>query len=107
MAAAKAGDAVYHVDPPSAAKSCAELLYMGFYFTDHDTFLRALAALDFVIRDGCARGRTQTQYPGRDSQSRAGNRRQGDRSAAQRSSRRRMLGARKVHPATSVPGGVR
>ncbi|MGD9141750.1 MAG: nickel-dependent hydrogenase large subunit, partial [bacterium] len=35
MASAKAADAVYHVDPPSAAKKLRELLYMAFFVTDH------------------------------------------------------------------------
>jgi coenzyme F420-reducing hydrogenase alpha subunit len=37
MAAAKAIDAVYHVDPPPAAKKLRELLYSAFYVTDHTT----------------------------------------------------------------------
>ncbi|HRE29144.1 MAG TPA: nickel-dependent hydrogenase large subunit, partial [Anaerolineales bacterium] len=37
MAAAKAADAVYGVEPPPAAKKLRELLYSGFYFTDHTT----------------------------------------------------------------------
>src|SRR5512146_1286876 len=35
MAATKAIDAVYHVEPPSAAKKLRELLYMAFYCADH------------------------------------------------------------------------
>ena len=50
MAAAKAADMVYHVDPPPTAKMLRELLYSGFYFTDHTTHFYALAGPDF--RDG-------------------------------------------------------
>src|SRR3990170_69347 len=49
MAAAKAADAVYHVDPPPTAKKLRELLYSGFYFTDHTTHFYALAGPDFVM----------------------------------------------------------
>ncbi len=49
MAAAKAGDAVYHVDPPPAAKKLRELLYASFFVADHATHFYALAAPDFVM----------------------------------------------------------
>ena len=34
MAAVKAADAVFHVDPPHTAKMLRELLYSAFYVTD-------------------------------------------------------------------------
>ncbi len=49
MAAAKAGDAVYHVDPPPTAKKLRELLYASFFVADHATHFYALAAPDFVV----------------------------------------------------------
>ncbi len=49
MAAVKAGDAVYHVDPPPAAKKLRELLYASFFVADHATHFYALAAPDFVV----------------------------------------------------------
>jgi len=49
MAAAKAGDAVYHVDPPPAAKKLRELLYTSFFVADHATHFYALGAPDFVM----------------------------------------------------------
>jgi F420-non-reducing hydrogenase large subunit len=49
VAAAKAGDAVYDVDPPSAAKKLRELLYASFFVADHATHFYALAAPDFVV----------------------------------------------------------
>ncbi len=49
MAAAKAGDAVYHVDPPPAAKKLRELVYSSFYVADHATHFYALGAPDFVV----------------------------------------------------------
>lgn len=49
MAAAKALDDLYHVDPPSAAKKLRELFYMAFYCTDHTTHFYALGGPDFVV----------------------------------------------------------
>ncbi len=49
MAAAKAGDAVYHVDPPPAAKKLRELVYSSFFVADHATHFYALGAPDFVV----------------------------------------------------------
>ncbi len=49
MAAAKAGDAVYNVDPPPTAKKIRELMYSSFFVADHATHFYALAAPDFVV----------------------------------------------------------
>jgi len=56
MAAAKAGDAVYNVDPPSAAKKLRELLYASFFVADHATHFYALAAPDFVVGPDAPKG---------------------------------------------------
>jgi F420-non-reducing hydrogenase large subunit len=52
MAAAKAGDAVYHVDPPPTAKKIRELMYSAFFVADHATHFYALAGPDFVVGPG-------------------------------------------------------
>ncbi len=52
MAAAKAGDAVYNVDPPPTAKKIRELMYSTFFVADHATHFYALAAPDFVVGPG-------------------------------------------------------
>ncbi len=49
MAAVKACDATYHVDPPSSAKKLRELLYSAFFTGDHATHFYILAAPDFVL----------------------------------------------------------
>ncbi len=49
MAATKALDALFHVEPPSAAKKIREMFYMSFYCTDHTVHFYALGAPDFVI----------------------------------------------------------
>lgn len=56
VAAAKAGDAVYNVDPPSAAKKLRELLYASFFVADHATHFYALAAPDFVVGPDAPKG---------------------------------------------------
>lgn len=52
MAAAKAGDAVYNVEPPPTAKKIRELMYSHFYVADHATHFYALAGPDFVVGPG-------------------------------------------------------
>ena len=49
VAAAKAGDAVYNVEPPPTAKKLRELMYSTFFVADHATHFYALAAPDFVV----------------------------------------------------------
>ncbi len=49
MAATKALDALFHVDPPPAAKKLRELFYSIFYATDHTTHFYALGGPDFVV----------------------------------------------------------
>jgi len=49
IAATKALDAVFHVDPPPAAKKLRELFYSIFVATDHTTHFYALGGPDFVV----------------------------------------------------------
>ena len=49
MASTKATDAVYHVDPPSAAKKLRELFYSAHMIHSHIAHFYALAAPDFVL----------------------------------------------------------
>jgi F420-non-reducing hydrogenase large subunit len=49
MAASKALDDLFHVDPPPAAKKLRELLYSIFFATDHTTHFFALGGPDFVV----------------------------------------------------------
>jgi F420-non-reducing hydrogenase large subunit len=49
MAATKALDALFQVEPPPAAKKIRELFYMAFYVTDHATHFYALGGPDFVL----------------------------------------------------------
>ena len=49
MASTKATDAVYHVDPPLAAKKLRELFYCAHMLHSHIAHFYALAAPDFVL----------------------------------------------------------
>jgi len=49
LCSAKAVDAVYGVEPPSAAKKLRELMYMAHYVHSHIAHFYALAAADFVV----------------------------------------------------------
>ncbi len=49
MAAAKAGDAVYHVEIPPAARKIRELMYASFFVADHATHFYVLGGPDFVV----------------------------------------------------------
>jgi len=49
IASTKALDAVFHVDPPPAAKKLRELLYSAFFVADHITHFYVLAGADFVM----------------------------------------------------------
>ncbi len=49
MAATKALDALYHVEPASPVKKLREMFYTAFYVTDHTTHFYALGGPDFVV----------------------------------------------------------
>ena len=49
MAATKALDAAFHVDPPTAAKKLRELLYCGYIIYDHILHFYFLGGPDFVV----------------------------------------------------------
>jgi F420-non-reducing hydrogenase large subunit len=49
MAATKALDELFHVEPTSTAKKLRELLYSAFFVTDHTTHFYILSAPDFVM----------------------------------------------------------
>jgi len=49
MASVKATDAVYHIDPPPAAKKLRELFYSAHMMHSHQAHFYAMAAPDFVL----------------------------------------------------------
>ena len=104
MAAAKAADAVYHVDPPRTAKMLRELLYMAFYATDHTTHFYALGGPDFIVGPDAPVAernilgvihKVGLEIGGKVIQMR----KYGHATVE-------IIGGRKVHPATSIPGGI-
>ena len=103
MAGAKAADAVYNVDPPRTAKMLRELLYSAFYVTDHTTHFYALAGPDFVMGPDAPIAernilgvihKVGLEIAGQVIQAR----KFGHATIE-------MIGGRKVHPCTSIPGG--
>jgi F420-non-reducing hydrogenase large subunit len=103
MAGAKAADAVYHVDPPRTAKLLRELLYSAFFVTDHTTHFYALGGPDFVMGPDAPVAernilgvihKVGLEIGGQVIQAR----KYGHTIIE-------MIGGRKIHPCTSIPGG--
>jgi F420-non-reducing hydrogenase large subunit len=104
MAAAKAADAVYNVKLTPTAKKLRELLYMAFYCTDHTTHFYALGGPDFImgpespVADRNILGvihKVGLEIGGKVIQMR-----KYGHSVVE------TIGGRKVHPCTSIPGGL-
>ena len=104
MAATKALDDLFHVDPPPAAKKLRELFYSIFYATDHTTHFYALGGPDFVVGPTApAAQRNILGVVGKVGMEIAGKvlkmRRDGHALI-------KMIGGRAVHPNWGLPGGV-
>lgn len=104
MAGAKAADAVYNVDPPRTAKMLRELLYSAFYVTDHATHFYVLGGPDFVMGPDAPIAernilgvihKVGLEIAGQVIQARKAGHHVIE-----------IIGGRKVHPATSIPGGL-
>ncbi len=104
MAGAKAVDAVYHVDPPRTAKMLRELLYSAFYVTDHTTHFYALAGPDFVMGPDAPVAERNIlgviHKVGLEIGGKVIQARKYGHTVVE------MIGGRKVHPCTSIPGGL-
>jgi len=104
MAAAKAADALYHVDPPRTAKLLRELLYMAFYVTDHATHFYALGGPDFVMGPDAPVAERNIlgviHKVGLEIAGKVIQARKYGHSVVE------IIGGRKVHPCTSIPGGL-
>ncbi len=104
MAAAKAADAVYHVDPPPAAKKLRELLYSAFYVTDHTTHFYALGGPDFVMGPDAPPAERNIlgviHKVGLEIGGKVIQARKYGHAVVE------IIGGRKVHPCTSIPGGL-
>lgn len=104
MAGAKAADAVYNVDPPRTAKMLRELLYSAFYVTDHATHFYALGGPDFVMGPDAPVAERNIlgviHKVGMDVAGKVIQARKAGHTVIE------IIGGRKVHPCTSIPGGL-
>ncbi len=104
LAASKAADAVYRVDPPQAAKLLRELLYCAFFVTDHTTHFYALSGPDLLVGPDA---------PVADRNLLGVIKKVGQEVGAKVIETRRaghrvieIIGGRQIHPCTGVPGGL-
>src|SRR5512135_3599537 len=104
MAAAKAADAVFHVTPPRTGRMLRELLYSAFYCADHTTHFYALSGPDFVMGPDAPVAERNIlgviHKVGLETGGRVITMRKYGHAVVE------MIGGRKVHPCTSIPGGV-
>jgi F420-non-reducing hydrogenase large subunit len=104
MAAAKAADAAYHVKPTRTGAMLRELLYSAFFCADHTTHFYALGGPDFIMGpDAPVADRNilgVIHKVGLEVGGKVIQMRKYGHTVIE------MIGGRKVHPCTSVPGGV-
>ncbi|MEW5717879.1 MAG: Ni/Fe hydrogenase subunit alpha, partial [Chloroflexota bacterium] len=104
MAGAKAGDAVYHVEIPRTAAKLRELLYSAFFVTDHATHFYALGGPDFVMGPDAPVAERNIlgviHKVGLEIGGKVIQARKAGHTVIE------MIGGRKVHPCTSIPGGL-
>ena len=104
MAAAKAADAAYHVEIPATAKKLRELLYSAFYVTDHTTHFYALGGPDFIMGPDAPVAERNIlgviHKVGLEIGGKVIQCRKYGHTVVE------MIGGRKVHPCTSIPGGL-
>jgi F420-non-reducing hydrogenase large subunit len=104
MAGAKAADAVYNVDPPRTAKMLRELMYSAFYVTDHATHFYALGGPDFVMGPDAPVAERNIlgviHKVGLEVGGKVIQARKAGHTVIE------IIGGRKVHPCTSIPGGL-
>ena len=104
IAATKTLDAVFHVNPPPAAKKIRELLYSAFFVADHTTHFYILSGPDFIMGPTAPKAERNIlsviAKVGRDV---------GTSVIKHRSEALdviAMIGGRRIHPTCGVPGGV-
>jgi len=104
MAASKALDDLYKVDPPSAAKKLRELFYSAFYVTDHTTHFYALGGPDFVVGPEAPAAERNIlgviAKVGTEAGLKVINTRKTNHEVI------KIIGGRAVHPVAGLPGGM-
>jgi len=103
MAAAKALDAAFNVEPPQTAKLLRELLYNAYIFYDHCLHLYYLGGIDILLGDVAKEERNVIGLI----------KKFGIEIGKEVIKHRRyameivkMLGGREIHPVAAIPGGV-
>jgi F420-non-reducing hydrogenase large subunit len=104
MASAKACDAVYHIDPPRTARMLRELLYNVFFAGDHTLHFYALGGPDFVL--GPDADPAQRNILGVIGTVGVEVGKKVIHMRANHSAIMQILGGKKIHQVTSLPGGV-
>ncbi len=103
LAATKALDDLFQVNPPPAARKIRELLYMAFYVTDHTTHFYALGGPDFIVGPDAPPAERNLlgviHKMGVDVGRKVIDCRKRNHEVI------RILGGRPIHPAAGVPGG--
>jgi F420-non-reducing hydrogenase large subunit len=104
MASAKACDAVYHVDPPPTGRKLRELLYNVFFAGDHTLHFYALGGPDFIV--GPDAPKAERNILGVIAKVGVEIGKKVIRMREHHSEIMQLLGGKKVHQVTSLPGGV-
>jgi F420-non-reducing hydrogenase large subunit len=104
LAAAKAADAVYGVEIPSAAKKLRRLMYNAFFAGDHTTHFYALGGPDFVCGPDAPPAERNILGVINKVGLEAGKKVIAQRARGQRVIE--IIGGKKVHPVTALPGGM-
>ena len=104
MAAAKALDDLYKVDPPSAGRKLRELFYSAFYVTDHTTHFYALGGPDLVVGPDAPAGERNilgvVAKVGTEAGLKVINTRKKNHEVI------KIIGGRAIHPVSGLPGGM-
>lgn len=104
MAAAKAADAVYGVTIPPAAARLRNLVYNAFYAGDHTTHFYALGGPDFVCGPDAPKAERNILGVIAKVGLEVGHKVIQQRARGQRVLE--IIGGKKVHPVTAIPGGM-
>ena len=103
IAATKALDDLFDIEPPPAAKKIRELLYSAFYVTDHTTHFYALGGPDFILGPDAPPAERNILGVVRKVGLDTG--RQVIECRARNHEAIRVLGGRSIHPTAGLPGG--
>ena len=103
LAATKALDMLFGVEPPPVAKKLREILYMAFFVTDHTTHFYALGGPDFIVGPDAPPSERNILGVAR----KVGMGIAGDVIACRQRNQEiiRFLGGKSIHPVAGVPGG--